>query len=322
MGKVFHPDELQAGHWPEPQAHIKATDDFFNHLGELNDMCEVSGVTDERHNPHIQGMAYGSTVRGEANVRSDNDVLLVVGERQYPEILVHIADLISSVQGKYHTPFEISAHSMREIMSGNFFMNPCFAESLRAIDSSDSPHKIGNISRHFHSLSDIKTPGERLEVLKSAAVTFFEAKRQQLFRYMGKSALAPADLSPLQHAFEAPPIIGRDLIRLQVLGRQALEGSLDTSIAVEAGSYTKKYIYDEALKLAPDVPQWQESLEYLRKMDTEYSQLLDDTIAGETSLDEYTKWVTDKRSDALEQALLLSNMASEIATRVGETTEH
>jgi len=122
---------------------------------------------------------------------------------------------------------------------------------------------------------------------------FFEAQRRHTDEI---------NYARIQRAFELPTAITRKLVRLQ----QLRACKMSSIVELPPHFYQRDGLASHAKTYYDASPEWAECSTWLIARDGEYTELLNDTVAGSTSLKEYEAWLHDIARPSYQKALHLS----------------
>lgn len=294
MGRVFSPEELGAGHYPQPGAHALAAEQIIEQLQAIGD--SVTGA-----------LIYGSEAMGYATRRSDLDILVRYNDTDSSahETQQAIEDAIARVQAQTNVYIEPNIIGEAEVAAGTHQ----FAKDLPFIDhlvtmSHESPYRFGDATRGFTGLSDYPAE-DQLLLAREITERYLEIKVLK-FEELAKRV----SLKGLQRALELPSAISR---KLQICEQPADDLHDDPAF------YRRKNLEARLQAIAAVNPAIAEPAAWLVKHDQEYTELLEDTIARLESgaidrteiLARYGSWVTVVSPLAIKKAMELAGAAGE-----------
>jgi hypothetical protein len=314
MGKVFTVNEIANGDIPEVGAHYEAGQHF---LGELFDHTPPRnengrGYFHPRYHAVDSVMVYGSTALGLANVRSDLDVLVnfcesrSLHEQPVDECFSIIGSLIRTTQDKYKVPVQAN------ILPHMWLWNPLkhnvdilFAQHLVRVQNMDDPQwSFGFPADGLVHNRD--TNNRTPDRIRAFAIRYTAAKARQMAKAL--TLYTEVDHHTLQRALELPSALGRKIVALadatkpelaqafeEVDGRDAsFQGFVLAAASVE---WHRDYGRDTSLL----------DMLSLKQKDEEYSELLDSTISGSTTLEDYQTWLEDQYRPTLQLAYRIAH---------------
>ncbi|HEX5448275.1 MAG TPA: nucleotidyltransferase domain-containing protein [Candidatus Saccharimonadales bacterium] len=300
MGRVFSPEQIRDDHIPEPGAHTRAGRFVLETLFEppglwlpIDDASRQLNYDVDRKIRSIEsGMVYGSTALGTANLRSDLDVLITY-YHSHPQALATLRETFEQAEDQFKVPVEHHIVPVTALSNPlTHTIDPLFATHLRDVQRQENPRWSYNWPMHgYHGI----TINE--QQVRALAIRYCGTKRRQfingLVDYRDSSNYAI-----MQRALELPAAIGRKVLAATD-GPEAVDQSLLQNKSEILGMLLDRYNSSRIEWMGePD-----KALADLAELDYEYSDLLISTIGGETSLDEYSKWLESHYLKALDLAI-------------------
>ncbi len=279
MGKVFSVEEVSAGLVPEVGAHHAAArfvlDELFEQVtGDL--YVGAPGVD--------AALVYGSTVH-EPNRRSDVDVLLVYDATQAAVALPGIRTVLQAAETRYRVPIEehvVPRGALKNPLEHN--IDPLFMRHLVAVQR-NQPHWQRNSPIPASLFANSIDRDRVVEI----AVAYCSGKAQQFARALMKRNDA-IDLHTLQRAFELPATIGRKV--LVAIFSDGLAPKVENRIIFDKG-WTTQLVKQLLESIGGVHAGAADQLGKLATLNSDYSRLLEATLAGQTTTADYATWLSE-----------------------------
>jgi predicted nucleotidyltransferase len=314
MGKIFTPNEIQSQAYPSPGAHTRVAEEIIEFICDWHE--------DDPDVAPRAAMVHGSVVFGNDNIRSDVDVLAVRGgEGDELDVLTGMGKYIGSLARRTFIPIEISVISEEDIRSRAHPITEdiFFAEHL-TVAARSTAYLCGDMGDMLRPLGEYADSEEQQAAADRMSALYVSIKKNEFF----KSMTIPdqrVNYYKLQRAVELPSALGRKLVRLAQIRANAAHTNEPIAPTQESEHYTRQAFADGVLALAADCPQWSGPANQLLDLDGEYEEVLQSTLSGESSIDSYTKWVSNAYKVALEQALRLTVSTSFLLQKLGSPAE-
>ncbi len=293
MGKVFSPEEIDEGRFPEPGAHEEAGRFVLKNLFDSDELWVPIGDGrrslnfDVSHKYHglESGMIYGSTALGTANIRSDVDALVVYrGESSI--VLSTIREVFEEAEKTYHVPVEghiLEFYSRARPLGHS--IDSLFLNHLLAIQEQDEPRWSYNwpVSYLLNHISD-EPPSQ--QSIRNLAEGYTSGKMRQFARAI-TGFRGEINYNTMQRALELPSAIGRKVIAATIDPDDAQRPH--TMPAEDSMPLMMQKLYEiDYFQLGPDTAK---NLRMLSTMNQEYNNLLDSAVNETIGLDYYTEWL-------------------------------
>lgn len=294
MGKVFRSEHIQEGGYPELGDQFDIAQSFMDQAAALPDLHAA--------------IIFGSTAIGNPRRRSDVDLALAYdGSRpsQIADFHFALKEMVQKMpHGQLIEPHIVSRLSLEEpkqARKGDVLLT----EHLRlmAVES-----VIPGINEEaFANMADPLrecTIDQATELAQQVTEAYLLHKRRKFF-----SAALTDEFShaKLQRAFELPTAITRKLVRVQALRSKSKHA------AFSAGFYDRDSLARISLRDFAPAGDWHTSAAWLIERDNEYSELLEETIAGQVTIKEYDKWLMNVSAPSYQHAIRLSIAALAIS---------
>lgn len=284
MGRVYTPQEIAAGHYPATlDAHTEVAARF------------IEGIAHEQATEpyYIDAMVYGSVAVGQHNRRSDVDVLaLLPDDEQEGRAGQTVANLAASLAAEHHVYIEPNIASRRTAMAGAApaTVDGLFGDYLLRM-AYHTPYITGNPAAYLPSMSH-RWPDrdDQIRAAQAIAIKYIERKKSVALRVLASSDLPMPTL--VQRAFEAPSAITR---KLEAVARLA---DIRQNGYTEGRSQSREHLEQRACTMEPDDRNWHAAAAWLIGHNRAYSEVLEETIAGERSLTNYSNWLNDIAPEA------------------------
>lgn len=300
MGKVFTSESVARETVPRSGDQERVANAFIEAVADI---------------PHLDAtIVFGSTALGNANRRSDTDVALAYGEKgNSSEFFIALRDIIQALpQGELIEPFIASRRNLADPTT-SLHSDAFMAEHLKLVARestllSINPELFANMPDPLSEL-----PSDQAATLAERVVTnYLENKIRKFFNASRQNDIE--NYHRLQRAFELPTAITRKLLRLQTV-----RSHYRTEV-FQAQFYDRDNLAHESQQLSQLLGrEWAQHSAWLIERDGEYSQLLEDTIEGTTSIETYQTWLDDVAQPSFDRALRLSVAA--LAIRDAATYE-
>jgi hypothetical protein len=298
MGKVFSPEAIILGDYPEPGAHQAAAQDFVERLEE------------ENYESGLSGMVFGSVVLGFANVRSDLDGLGIIshGTDEFA-IGVRISEHIADVESSWKVPIEASVITDRDIATRRHPVteDSLFSEHLLQA-ARCGKYVVGDPEPHLLPLAQFDSAHDQLQSASRIAKLYTAIKRKEFLSSLATGTDTPNYLK-LQRAFELPSALGRKLLRLQELTEWAVTNEIPHIPSAGREFYARQSLAEGMAKLLEGTGHDAQA-GWLVTHDGEYAQLLQGTLQGKTTIADYSSWLKAIYRPAIQHALRLAIGAS------------
>ena len=300
MGKVFSPEEVDSGAVPEIGAHYLAADHILEMVWGGQRMLPGIPTLESPDFPQrpehgIESLlVYGSTALGTANRRSDLDVAIVY-DTFARQPLTFCKGIFEQVSREYRIPIETSAHPIGALGNGlRHTIDFSFASHLHKMDAESSWRFGKPVWPNWERQSSDTT----IDRLLPATVAYVANKRKSFAGAVLEDNRKP-DYKRLQRAFEIPAAIGRKIVMLYYSSGQ--EEVDPTNKGQAAGFVLAKMteIADNSRRIEPDTIG---KFSALCDKNDYYTQLLEQTVAGQTSLSEYKEWLQENYLAAYDSA--------------------
>lgn len=304
MGKVFSPEELRAGQIPVEGAHTAAADFIVEQL-----FYDQKAFSDDPlafiETAISSGMVHGSATHGTATIRSDIDTVVIL---RYHDVstLDTIRSVFAETQSRYNVPIEANLLSLDDVHEKTHRIDPLFLRYLFEAQENSNyswnwpASSIGShFSKHDYSQISLARVNQRYTAAKSAS--FAKALTLE----------GDGELHRLQRALELPKNLGRKILAMCDANFSAWSTStdeilsgLDSFVEGRAFAYDREYGSDLKSKL-------RSLLEY----DSEYSDLLAQTISEDVSIQTYEEWLNARKRDVFFLALQICGQTQTVLMR-------
>lgn len=292
MGKVFTPEEIQAGKVPVEGAHLAAADIIVDQLLRkevfpyLFQKIGYIGIE--------SGLVHGSVTHGTETIRSDLDVLLIhrPGGDRRSEGLDTVRDIFGSIETNLHVPVESHIVTLTDALSRNHRIDPLF---LRYLASAQENPKYSygfpvsslwlGFTEHSFSRQNLARVAQRYTGGKTASFASALAEG------------ATADMHRYQRALELPKNLGRKIVSMldkdidgdfkPVLDGPSVLAGFKDFIAQTSNSNEQSLI---------------NAIDKLDSIDREYSEVLTDAVDHRVNLASYQAWLDAHALPAFELA--------------------
>lgn len=241
MGKVYSPEEISRGRYPDNGAHYILARELLT----LRSRFLTSGV------PIVGAMVHGSTVRLEANIRSDVDFLAVLPDGESTYEFFDYTNSLKNAAWTNRLTVEPIVMTESQAKSGEHSIDTLFLDYLVSTERGGNPFVEKPESLEY--LTDLITPCE-LDPLESLRQYIIHKKE----KFTKSSADGPVNYRDLQRALELPRAFGRRFLQALGVTVQQLPESLTDHLTI------------------------------LTSLDAGYTQLLDGTLVGKNSLKYYS----------------------------------
>lgn len=317
MGKVFTPVAVEAGYVPEPGAHEAAGRLILESLSFPYKMTD--GMQRERLG-HVEGvMIYGSTALGTANIRSDVDVLFTYNlastrpSHLYGQgVLQAVNEVFSEVESKYHTPIEPSPYAANTLSNTLLHtIDPGFALHLHAVQE----NPVWSVNWPVAGLYGGFGKTEVQDRLRPSVIRFLGHKQKRFARSIVDFRGEP-DLDAMQRAFELPNAAGRKILSLDPADETGIRASTDKpgtlkTVAQRMGQLIEDW-QGRGLGLLLQEGLVDNQFTRLVETDVEYTDVLQQAVQGQITIESYTQWLRKNYSTALARAHAVSSFWIEV----------
>ena len=213
---------------------------------------------------------FGSTTTGHANIRSDLDIL-VSYDAQDSWFIRHMGLVLKHLDREFNIPVEPILYNNDKLMSGDHTIDPIFGKHLQSVDASKwgiRKNPVNTLNFKDESWADVF---DRYSLHKESKF------KKALLSINGK-----VDYKVLQRAYEIPSALGRKALAL-------LETDVEPQ-CVDPHTASKQQIIAAIGSIAS--PHTLTALERITAANTEYDQLLEQTIGGsEARVGTYADWL-------------------------------
>jgi predicted nucleotidyltransferase len=286
MGKVFRSEQIRHGKYPESGDQITIAHHFMEQVSTLPDLHAA--------------IVFGSTAIGNLRRRSDIDVALAYANEdpcQVANFHMSLQEILKEMSPGLIEPHIISKRSLEEpdqAQKGDVLLT----EHLRLMAAESTipgihPEAFVNMVDPLREL----TIDEAAQLAEHVTEAYLIQKRRKFFNAVLLDELSHAKL---QRAFEFPTAITRKLVRVQALRSKSKLTTLPAEF------YDRDSLAEVSLKDFTPSGDWHTSASWLIERDKEYSQLLEATISGHVSLEEYDKWLLGISEPSYQHAIKLS----------------
>lgn len=272
MAKVFTPEQVLHDKIPDPSRFETAAGvllDYFDESYFLQD--EFKGA-----------LVFGSTTTGQANIRSDLDILISY-KAEDSWFIGHMGLILKHLDKEFNIPVEPILYNRHRLTSGEHTIDPIFSNHLQSIDASKWGIR--------------KNPAKNISLKEEPWTDVFDRYSLHKESKFKKALLAidsEVDYKVLQRAYEIPSALGRKALALLETG--------DESICIDPHSASKQQIIKAIGSLAS--PRTLSALERVTAANNEYDQLLERTIGGsETRVSTYAGWLRHSYAQTIGFAL-------------------
>lgn len=307
MGRVFPPEVISAGDYPVLGAHESAASALMTEFQAEN---KANGFT---------GMVYGSTTFSYASIRSDLDVLGVIPDStDTSTIQSRVVDYIAEVATEWRVPVEANVISAPDLAQRRrrFVRDSLFMEHLASVARSGK-YVVGDVETYLQP--HVTYDSAQQQWLAARLVTQHYTSWKGIYFLEGSVAvLGQPNYHKLQRAFELPSALGRKLLRLVELTEWTSEHGEQNTSYPEQEFYARQSLAERVRGIVADTP-YTTSVDWLANHDNEYTQLLQSTLQGETTITDYATWLKDVYQPAMRHALRLSVGAFALARRQDAT---
>lgn len=300
MGKVFSSEEIARERVPEIGAHYLAADHIIEMVtgGQqtLPGMPRFD-VADSPSRPRdgIESLlVYGSTALRTANRRSDLDVAIVY-DVSSPHPLKVCQGIFRQVSHEYNLPIETSAHPVGALGNGlRHTIDISFARHLHQMDDTSSWRYGKPIWPNWEQQDSHAT----IDRLLPATLAYLANKRKSFAGALLEDDRQP-DYKRLQRAFEVPAAIGRKIVMLY---HSSGPEEVDPANKVQAS----EFVLAKMAEIADNDPRVEpgaiEKFRLLCNQNSYYTNLLEQTVTGQTTLADYRQWLQENYLAAYEFA--------------------
>ncbi len=268
MGRVFTPEQIEAGAVPEPANFEIAGRELLGMLatGMLEPGNEASTFNSGSY--ILDGaFIFGSATKGESNVRSDLDVFVSysIGSSTMSQAILGLRPAFAELQTRWHIAVEPVILHTAQLMDGDHSVDPIFEQNLRSVPAE---WHVGN-----NPLDHIQDQSKSW----SAVVHDYAMHKERKFTKALADTDTTVDYKVMQRALELPSALGRKCLAL-VYSRQALENN-------DYRDASKQKVVQAIAEIAPAAIV--APLNKLVEFDRSYNHVLTNVINGRIRPDKY-----------------------------------
>jgi len=312
MGVIFSSTAIAEGKYPKQGAHEEAGREILQKL--FLDKDEFSDDPRQRLLFYINsGMIYGSTVLDRATRRSDLDVLVVFHDNGREKAIQVAREIFAEVEEKYHVPVESNILSIESLFDGAHAIDDLFAQHLIRIQGQIDPQWSYNWPVDALAM---RTEPLSYAHVRNIALRYAHGKARQqiraLIEYRGD-----ADLQVMRRALELPTAIGRKVSAVINGPTMYWQKRHEDKVApLQVAERLGLYRASDRLSDFDGVYDGYESSIELIKIDEEYNQLLEATINGQISIEDYEQWIQARYEEVCKKALAVALAWHNVVKRI------
>jgi predicted nucleotidyltransferase len=299
MGNVYSPEQIARGQVPVLGAHEEAGQYILHELFEPLMPPEGEGRLFELDGHGVDAaMVYGSTAYGTTNIRSDLDILVFFRPSQATTALSHIGETLQSASKRFKVSVESNVLPVGAIHTNSEHgLDPLFTKHLIEIHQTYNGRWCRN--NPTDGLDRIAQYANDPRVVSAEAHRYAAGRRNFFVRALTEVP-EQTNCHALQRALEFPSAIGRKAVAALASEDAA---PLDMSSRPSMNARARAELF-------ANVPEGDEAMvahhDRLYTLDQEYTAVLKDTVAGETTLESYKDWINGIAPEALQTAFTLS----------------
>lgn len=324
MGLVFHPERVGAGNIPT-DANGRSQYDAAILLGES--LHEQAATQPESGTALVAYMLYGSAhshYAQTANRRSDVDLLVILDDDAGASTMRDIvADRIAAVSQALKVDVGLTQYAKNDFENG-MRVNPFYAQHLSSVYGVVSNSVIQYFSPTFYAAELAEPLFGNIPFVDAwpFATEYLKARRSVLQAQLDQTE---PDCTFLKGPFELPRNLGRTLSDLfnQYIGEHTDSYSIELDDIISPVDRKLPH-WLQLLKIAEitgNTGLIGEDIERLHDLDSEYTNLLETTVAGDMSIREYEGWLNSVYSEALERAFKIVDLADSMVRRTVELAQ-
>lgn len=299
MGKVFSPEEVGAGHVPEPGAHQKAATFVLDSL--LFEQVEpglYSGIPGV-----VAALVYGSTTF-KPRTRSDVDVLISYDPNQTGIALPAIRNVLEEAKRLYNVPIEAGVTYEGALRSPlEHGMDALFLRHLASIQER-MPQWRRNRPVPDESLAQELNWAKVVEIAVS-----YCSNKARLFAWALTETDRSFGLYAMQRALELPSAIGRKVLAATLDPKDLPEAEVRTIVDKV---WATEQVEEKLGNLVGKNDQAVIKLGRLAAINDRYSEVLGLALSGEMAIAEYTSWLDSHREPSCLLAHDISHRWTEV----------
>lgn len=314
MGRVYSPGELAAGHYPEStQVHVETATAL---MRQAIDMSQ-----DRPPGEAVEALVYGSVALGLHSRRSDLDAILVTPDASEIADGLTLARSIARLQAAGHVAIEPIIISQTALRVGDHpsISDLLFREHLQTVVHG-SPYKVGDPTRYLRGQDRYAlTADEQFRTVHQTTTRYVEHKKHGAL-----TALADGDVSitkALQRSFELPSSLSRIMVRVKQLDQLRKHGGWNMNELPPTAAVGRQDLEAMVYAVAPPDSAWGEHASWLIAQNRQYTEALESTIGGETTIEIYDAWLQRITPDVLERTYQLGVAASTLLLRSAANIE-
>jgi hypothetical protein len=260
----------------------------------------------------IDAMVYGSVALQDHTRRSDLDMLAVVPDATEAKDGPALARAIVRLQATGHVAIEPVILSNSAVKAGSHpaITDLLFTEHLRAMEQ-DNPYVIGHPTIHMRSLEHCSSDvAGQLKAARAMTARYVEHKK-----HTSITAQSDGDVpvtKALQRSLELPSSLARKMVRVAQLEQLRRGGGWDLDELPLTNTASRYNLEEMVYAVAPADSHWGEHAGRLIEQNRGYTDLLESTITGQTSVDAYDAWLQQTTPDALQHSYQLAIAAGDI----------
>lgn len=310
MGRVYSPEELKEGLLPKPNAQQEAARYILDQLRQLDAVDPVLAR-------EIACVVYGSTVTGQADIRSDVDICASIyapkseggGLSRAQHVFEGIVRDAETRYGVYieervvaeEAFFQAGTYSDDGI---SYSLDPLYARHLITVAEQKPEWAYGTMPLEGYREPMFDPHGEDRAAVAWSTVHFTEHKQAHMAVARTRASTGDIYYKDFQRALELPKAMGRKAI--VVCGGMVDLGVTDKrAMHIRLNQLTDQFENGDRLRHAQHA---------LQELDAAYSEVLNASLRGGISVAGYQQWLQQNQLPALE-------IAHEIAKRWGEVFE-
>jgi hypothetical protein len=279
MGRVFTPEELQSGNVPRTGGHAKAAD----YIMEV--LFGPEGIDNPPYPMLTSGMVYGSAQLGTPGPRSDLDILFNYSADANGTALRAIGSVVADAVTQFRVPIEVKPlyeGALNSPLEHDIDLD--FAHHLQTVARNGRPEWV----RGDPLPENLVETCSQYSLLEYA-LFYCSRKVRSIAKKMASAPGGSEDT--LHEVLELPGAICRKVFPAVMDPEHDGEFSYEESKRAVLSKTVDWAERNGQGNLVPD-------LSRLAGMNTEYTRLLDLTLAGTTSIGEYGQWLDENRTVA------------------------
>jgi len=287
MGRVFTPEQIRMEKIPRV-GDMQAAGRHI--LGLLIDDDDTEKVVHS-------ALVYGSVAMGQADMRSDLDLLVNYESEHHMACINRVASVTTEAETVYSVAVEAQLYEVGDIpVPQSLGLDPFYAAHLLEAQNLRNPSWHINFPVDAHTFQEAaQLP---IEQVREICYQYLVAKTTH-FTWPLVHEDEDIDYHVLQRTFELPTAIGRKILPALYSLEQVPKPGNESAM--------KEMVRDATKHLFEDSDEVLGAYNELEAMDRQYSRMLEDVTKDLITLDEYETWINNVYREALRRAVLISS---------------